>query len=301
MTIAEAKNFYKNDKQKYIINKNKDLLIWLNDSIKNGYASFIDIDELQKLINNIVNWYEFKYPEREMEFYEGVRYWDFENMHSLSKIMNFKELMYRLPHNQLCLMQSNYRSYGFGNRDIYNEDGEIIGNKSILFMRIKRKDFKENYLYSSDYFLLNADSDTGKVDVDYEIKDIVENKDITLDELLVLFKEKYSDKFDFKNLEECIYDHDCDIELRKRILQLVALKLLYSKNTIPERGYERAKRFINEFNKHLNIDLSTKEIDDLINTDYSNIKVIPTLKTIKIGKAYVKTKSSLLQRKDTRN
>lgn len=171
-------------------------------------------------------------------------------------------------------------------------------------MRIKRKDFKENYFGycpKSSKFLLRADSDTGKVDVDYEIDDIVENKDIILDELLVLFKEKYSDKFDFKNLEECIYDHNCDVELRKRILQLVALKLLYSKNTIPERGYERAKRFINEFNKHLNLDLSTKEIDDLINTDYSNIKVIPTIKTIKIGKAYVKTKSYLITKKDTRN
>ena len=41
------------------------------------------------------------------------------------------------------------------------------------------------------------------------------------------------------------------MELRHRILQLVALKLVYSKNTIPERGYERAKRFINEFNKKL--------------------------------------------------
>lgn len=304
MTIAEAKSFYKNDKQKYVINKNKDLLTWLKESIENGYASFIDIEELQELINNIVNWYEFKYPEREMEFYEGVRYFDFENMHSLSKIMNFKELMYRLPHNQLCLMEGNYRSYGFGNRDVYNEKGEIIGNKSILFMRIKRKNFKENYFgycpQSSD-FLLNADSDTGKVDVDYNLDDIVNNKDITLDELLVLFKEKYDDKFDFENLEKCIYDHNCDIELRKRILQLVALKLLYSKNTIPERGYERAKRFINEFNKRLNIDLSTKEIDYLINTNYSKIKIIPTLKTKKIGKVYLKTKGYLLQRKDTRN
>lgn len=65
-------------------------------------------------------------------------------------------------------------------------------------------------------------------------------------------------------MEKCIYDHNCDIELRERLLQLVALKLLYSKNTIPERGYERAKRFINEFNKKLGLTLSMKEIDEII-------------------------------------
>ena len=49
----------------------------------------------------------------------------------------------------------------------------------------------------------------------------------------------------------------------------MALKLLYSETTIPERGYKRAKRFIDEFNKELNINLSTKEIDEIINRDYS--------------------------------
>lgn len=75
---------------------------------------------------------------------------------------------------------------------------------------------------------------------------------------------------DFTELKESVYDHDCDIELRNRVLQLVALKLLYSKNTIPERGYERAKRFINEFNKKLNLTLSTEEIDEAISRDYTN-------------------------------
>ena len=60
------------------------------------------------------------------------------------------------------------------------------------------------------------------------------------------------------------------MELRHRILQLVALKLLYSRNTIPERGYERAKRFINEFNKKLGLTLSAEQIDEIIHRDYTN-------------------------------
>lgn len=71
MTIAQAKRFWKQDAKKYNISKNKEFLIWLKEKIKNGYHSFIDIKQLQELIDNIVSWYEMKYPEREMEFYEG--------------------------------------------------------------------------------------------------------------------------------------------------------------------------------------------------------------------------------------
>ena len=78
----------------------------------------------------------------------------------------------------------------------------------------------------------------------------------------------YSNDLDFTALEECIYNHNCDTELRNKILQLAALKLLYSRNTTPERGYERAKRLINEFNKKLKLHLTTDEIDELISGEY---------------------------------
>ena len=39
--------------------------------------------------------------------------------------------------------------------------------------------------------------------------------------------------------------------------------------TTPERGYERAKRFINEFNNSLGLLLSTDEIDEIMSKDYS--------------------------------
>jgi len=273
MTIAEAERFYKQDTKKYEISKNKELLTWLKEAIKNGYHSFIDIEYLQELIDNIACWYEIKYPEREMEFYEGIRHFDFENIESLSKVMDIKQLMYRLPHKQLCLMKCDYRSIGGGIRDIYNDKGEVVGHKTILFMQIDRKNVEYNPLSMCDKlpdFLLQADTVSGKVHVDYNLKEYVSAYSITLDELLILFKEKYISDLDFTNLEECIYDHNCDLELRRRILQLVALKLLYSNRTTPERGYERARRFINEFNKKMGLNLTTEEIDEAINKDYSN-------------------------------
>lgn len=273
MTIAQAEKFYEQDTKKYDISKNKELLTWLKSSIKNGYHSFIDIEQLQELIDNIAYWYEMKYPEKELELSEGTRYFNFENIETLSKAMDIKQLMYRLPHKQLCLMECDYRSNGGGIRDIYNDKGEIVGHKTILFMEIYRKGIEYNPFSMCSklpYFLLQADTDSGKVNVDYNLKDYVDVDNITLDELLVLFNEKYTNELNFNKLEECIYDHNCDVELRRRILQLVALKLLYSNKTIPERGYERAKRFINEFNKKKGVNLSTEEIDEAINRDYTN-------------------------------
>ena len=62
------------------------------------------------------------------------------------------------------------------------------------------------------------------------------------------------------------------------MLEFVSLKLLYSKKTTPERGYIRAKRFIDEFNKRLNLNLTYDEIDKVMNRDYkenkSKVKVI---------------------------
>lgn len=293
MTILQAERFYEQDSKKYEVLKNKEFLSWLKNSIKNGYHPFIDIEGLQNLVDDITNWYEIKYPEREMEFYEGIRYFDFENVKSLSKLMNIKQLMYRLPREQLYLMECNYRSTGGCIKSIYDDNNEVIGQKAILFMNIYRKNVESSIVPN---FLLYADTDSGKVEIDYNLKDYVNADSITLDELLNLFKEKYSEEFSFTELEKCVYNHNCDVELRNKVLQLVALKLLYSRRTIPERGYERAKRFINEFNKKMNLNISTEEIDNAINKDYTNTEKVDNV-TVKeknpLKKAKVVVKSLL--------
>ena len=80
MTITEVEEFYNQDQRKYEVVHNRKLLNWLKKKIKNGYDSFVEIECLQELIDSIVSWYEIKYPEREMEFYEGITHTDFEKM-----------------------------------------------------------------------------------------------------------------------------------------------------------------------------------------------------------------------------
>lgn len=272
MTITEAERFYEKDTKDYEIEKNKDFLTWLKTSIKNGYHCFMKTEELQELIDSVVNWYEIKYPERELEYFEGTRHLGFQDIRRISDVMDIRQLLFRLPHNQLCLMECGYRAKGWGQYPIY-ENGKEIDLKVQIFMKINKKNKEEcNPWYGEmTYFLLHADYMTGEVSNYYELEDYIDNEEnISLDELLSVFNEKYSNELDFTELTESVYDHNCDMELRDRILQLVALKLLYSRNTIPERGYERAKRYINEFNKRLGFALSTEQIDEIIHRDYTN-------------------------------
>ena len=59
------KQFYAVDKKEYILENNKEFLNWMKMIIdKDKYSPFLDINELQILINYITYWYEFKYPDR---------------------------------------------------------------------------------------------------------------------------------------------------------------------------------------------------------------------------------------------
>lgn len=274
MTIGQAERFYNENLKKYELEHNKDFLTWLKKITENGYKTFIDIKYLQEMINNIAFWYEIKYPEREIEFYEGISYFDFENIKSLSKHMDINQLMYRLPYEQLKLLKCNYRSTSGGITRCYNDKGKTINFKESLALVIEEKEEKNN-IYNNlfKHFLIFANADNGIVEVCTTLNDIEIRENMSLEELLCLIKEKYSDRYDYNELECCIHNHNCDIVLRRQILQLVALKLLYSNRTTPERGYERARRFINEFNKKLGLDLSTEEIDEIISRDYSKKEV----------------------------
>ena len=48
-------------------------------------------------------------------------------------------------------------------------------------------------------------------------------------------------------------------------LSMALGKIIYSKNTTLEKGYIRSKRFINEFNKKLGLNIDIKFIDEIRN------------------------------------
>lgn len=292
MTIAQARKFYEQDQREYNLEENKEFLSWFKDKIKNDYYPFIEIEELQELINNITYWYEIKYPEREFEFDEGIKNLDFKSITPLSKSMNIYQLMYRLSDDQLCLINGEYRSNCGGIRNIYNGGSKAVDQKAVLYIVIKQINNNYNANGINNNLIICA-YPNGEVIINDSLKKYVDKERINLDELLSLFEEKYSHNLDFSVLKADVDDHNCDLELRKRILQLIALKLLYSQNTTPGRGYKRAKKFIDEFNKELNLNLSSEKIDNIINTNIEieksdSEKLTPLKKSRKLVKSLLK-------------
>lgn len=257
MTIYETERFYEQDNKKYEIEKNKDFLNWYKDIISKGYHPFMKTNELQQLIDNIVNWYELKYPEKELGYFEGISHTKFKDIKSISNVMTLRQLLFRLSNKQNFLMECGYRAKG-GKQYPY------------ICIHISKKNINKNDFNEIPYYIIEANCINGKVLNAYELDEYLNSKkNFDLNKLLSRLN-KYSDKLDLTELKESIFDYKCDNELRNKVLQLAALKLLYSKNTIPNRGYERAKRFINEFNKNLSLTLSIEEIDEIIQRDYNN-------------------------------
>ena len=269
MTGEEVKNFYKEDERLYDLKENKKFLIMFNHLIDEGYSLFIGIDEMQDLIDRLFTWYEIKYPEREFDFYDGKLTSDFVTKKELSDLMNINQLFFRLSDNQIKLLEGNYRTISMKEYPIY-EEGKKIGVSKKVYFKINRN---ENDIYYNKHkdFIISADAVSGKVDTDYETDKYITGN-VTIDDLYRKFKEEYTDRLEFEVLEKAVNNKYIDNYLRDSILELVALKLIYSKKTTPERGYVRAKRFIDEFNSRLGLNLTYEEIDRVMKKDYSEDK-----------------------------
>ena len=268
MTISEKERFDSQKIDKYNLKNNCNFLEWLKNSLDSGYELNATMQEMQDLIDKIANWYEVKYPERELERTEGIYTEEFKNVSDISGTMDFQQLLYRLTPVELNLIQANYRSKGSisipyqDNNEVKTSDVAIITIKSI-----NEEKYPEGRVPS---FVFAVDPVTGNIKNTIEKERYLGYEDVNVDEALDIFDKKYKRELNYKELDKIVNNHKGDIELRHRLLQLVALKLLYSKNTTPERGHERAKKFIEEFNKNLGLTLSAQEIDEIINRDYTN-------------------------------
>lgn len=268
MTIAEAENFYAQDEEKYIVSKNKDLLNFFKSSMGEDYYQFVDLNDLQKFIDSIAYWYEMKYPEREICLRDNQE----SSRTSLANLMTMEQLLLRLGMRQFDLMKCYYRSNKgvMGSRSVYGEGGSIIGSDIVISIPINRKFIKDSFDFR--FFFVDLNINDGMIKTNYDLEKYISDEKISLDDLLEIFKNKYSSELDYSNLEECQLIHNRDLELRNKMFELVALKLLYSKDSIPERGYKRAKIFIDEFNNDLGLNLTTDELNEIVSRNYSKRK-----------------------------
>lgn len=282
MTILEETNFYEQDEEKYNLSKNTEFLSFLENAKNNGYKCYISNDKLQELIDFLIIWFELKYPEREMQEEDGIYSVNYRNNESIAEHMTPLQLLYRLPHDQECLMKCNYRYNGAACFPVKRKKENEIYYKNRIYMKIKRLDYRSAPEIDS-YIFITIDPSNGKVDFDFSLAEIIadkENKSPMLIDLnnptikieLLLKYLKNNKDLDLGEIEDCILNHEMDLLLREKILNLTALGILYSKRTTPQNGYRRAQKFIREINKDFGTNLTTYEIDEIMKKDYGTKK-----------------------------
>lgn len=260
MKICNVDNFYKQDEEKYKVFKNKELLNFLKDSLKSGYAPSVDIKDLQGLINFIISWYEIKYPERDLIIENNTN----SNINSPRyDLLNCEYLLYCLPEKYFDIMNVRYKSqllHSYAEKDLMN----LNLNEAYVSYIIKNK---------KDRIFIDVDSSTGKV-LEASLKKLGIYKQVNLKELLMILSK--NNMYEYDSIKEAVKLNEMEFNLMKKLLEMVSIGLLYSKNTVPELGYKRSQKFIKEFNEFIpSLNLELNNIDEIMNKDYSKDIISP--------------------------
>lgn len=252
MTIYEAENFYNQDEQNYILNQNKKIINFIDDKKNDGIHLDLNIEQLQQLIDSIVIFFEFKYPN---SFLHDLRYQSndenerFKTCQTISNQLDISQLKYHLHHDAVNFLECSY-------------------SNMVEITKEKKNSWDLTNL------IININSN-GEIDVDdlnnlkeFKFLDNIEGLHLASD-LLGRFIESPID-VNYSNLTKAINKHKANIKLRNMILELIPLKLIYSNSTLPEYGYIRAKNFVRMFNKEYNLKLELNEVDEIMKRDYSS-------------------------------
>ena len=121
MTIAETENFYNSDEILYVLKENKEFMDLYKAKTKDGFRPAIDIDQMQKLIYDIVRFFEFKYPIKLIDqiIFHTKRndIGDIKNYVRISKSLDMNQLRYRIGHYENLFLDCPYGGYIYINRE----------------------------------------------------------------------------------------------------------------------------------------------------------------------------------------
>lgn len=204
-------------------------------------------------MNDIVAFFEFKYPDNflsDLLYKSTSKEEQKTECQRLAKTLNIEQLKYRIYHDYVQFLECSYRNY----------------------IHIKR-DTKKIWEWKCCSILIDDDGYINPYDLDdLEKQSFLKNiKGIEkASDLLGRFIES-NNEVDYSELKKVVDTHKARIKLRNMVLELIPLNMIYSKNTLPEYGYIRAKSFIRMFNREYGLNMVTEEIDEIMTKDYSKI------------------------------
>ena len=245
--------FYRRDKHEYELESNDAFIKWLVMSVNSGtrcdrYTKFKD---MQGLIDDLNNFYQIKYPDFKLEeipqnpFGEMIKELDEPEIN-----LSVKGMILRLKWQEMDLMQCEYGIDGNSSGNYSEvENGKTVYKSWVGLSLYDKRNMIDNY---SILF------DPRNGIIIYSKIGSFTNRHL---ETILKYLKTHPSQLDFHELEKVVNTYHFEIELRHRLLQLTALKILYT-GIKPELGYERAKRFIQEMNEELGLLLSTEEIEE---------------------------------------
>lgn len=250
MTGIELENFYKADDRRYILCENQDFINWNYDMKKNfGFTPIIERNDIQDLINQVVMFYEFKYPnEMFASFRHKFNVDENKNTIKIADMLGFEQLKFRLYHDYVQFLECNYWNY----------------------INLK-KSRKKMWDLTDIWIRIYPNGEIEPVDLE-KLKEYQFLYDISgisrIEDLYGRFESIDTD-VDYSELTKCIQQHKYNLTLRNNVLSLIPYALVYSENSLPQDGYVRAKSFVRTFNKEYNLKMNLDELDEIMSRDYS--------------------------------
>ncbi|MBQ8681388.1 MAG: hypothetical protein IJ509_00545 [Bacilli bacterium] len=238
---------------------------WYDSKIEKTNSSYpkfyMNKEEIKALAEKIANYYEEKYHNELLEKDDKVEILTPQTKYFLEKEIN-------LTPKESNTLNANYSSsnWYFSKQ---NEECKVI---YCIYLPNKHKRYERAIIYFDEFGRVKAHDISG-------LNDILPNKkkNTTLIHIYNVITKKQPSYLDYSELEKVITNYRRNMDIKKIIIILASINLIYSKNTTKTKGFIRTKQMINDFNKVYKLNLNMSDIKALIKEEVNNQNTLQSI------------------------
>ena len=235
-----------------------------------GTLGSLDCDEVWALVEKLIAWYTIKFPDSDLNIdEEKVSVVNHDFRVNNCEIMNINELFNRVSVEEKqalrCEYRSNFNRY-FSKNDLIKISKNVnLESRIIIFL-----DGNNNFSFrgNNQKFCVIVADKMGKIQYSYGSVSLselvrVKYKGMSLESLLDIMREANFNDIDYEPLVNCVNNRKNDIVTRKKIINYVALSLVYQASDY-QYGYFRASQFLSDFDNYYSLNLCDDYLKKLI-------------------------------------